>query len=62
MFYYFLIKGYCYTSTEYPIIQIRALPANESIFLCISFKAIKARIQKEQYIQIMLLFDQVLSM
>lgn len=32
IFYYALIKGYCYTSTEYPIIQIKALFTNESIF------------------------------
>lgn len=32
IFYYGFIEGYCYTSTEYPIIQIKALFANESIF------------------------------
>lgn len=32
VFYYGLIKEYCYTSTEYPIIQIKALFTNESIF------------------------------
>jgi len=32
IFYYGLIKGYCYTSTEYPIVQIKALFTNKSIF------------------------------
>lgn len=32
VFDYGLIKGYCYTSAAYPIIQIKALFTNETIF------------------------------
>lgn len=38
IFYYGFIKGYCYTSAEYPIMQIKALFTNESIFHALALK------------------------